>query len=145
MKLAAKTIYAVFFLLTSIYGLLAFIPFTFQQVIKGELFPPLNQFGRMQPYLFWFVLFLVNLAVGVARTRASTLFVSANILLGIYLFRWPVLTHLENNGAAMGWAIAFLAPIVWLTALDWMNDSRTCSGPAKLPTKSARRFAPRGK
>ncbi len=132
MKLAAKTLYVVFFLLTSIYGLLAFVPFTFQQVIKGELFPPLNEFGRLQPYLFWFVLFFVTLAVGVARTRASILFVSANIVLGIYLFRWPVLTHLENNGAAMGWGIAFLAPIVWLTALDWMERFPRLKWSAKI-------------
>ena len=121
MKLVAKSLYVAFFLLTSIYGLLAFVPFTFQQVIKGELFPPLNQFGRLQPFLFWFVLLIIAPAVGLARTRASTLFVSVHILFGLYLFRYPVLIHLENNGASMGWGIAFLVPIVWLTALDWME------------------------
>ena len=121
MRLAAKTLYLFFFLVSSLYGLLAFVPFTFQQVIKGGLFPPLNEFARLQPFLYWFVLLIITLAVGVARTRASTIFVSLHILFGIYLFRWPVLSRLENNGASMGWGIAFLAPILWLTALDWME------------------------
>src|SRR5277367_6951377 len=121
MKLAAKSVFAVFFLLSSIYGLLAFVPFTFQQVIKGQLFPPLNEFGALQPYLYWFVLLIVTPAIGVATTRASTVFLVVHILFGCYLLVRPVLIHLENSETSMVWGVVFLVPIVWLTALDWLE------------------------
>jgi hypothetical protein len=139
-KLAAKSVYAIFFLLTSIYGLLAYVPFTFQQVIKGALFPPLNEFGRIQPYLFWIVLLIIAPAVGVVRTRASTIFLCTHILLGIYLIRWPVLVNLENTGASLRWGIASLAPIVWLAALDWQEYFPSLEWRRKTPDEERPAF-----
>ena len=38
----ARALFALFFMYSSLFCLLAYVPFTFQQVIKGGLIPQLN-------------------------------------------------------------------------------------------------------
>ena len=43
-RVLAKILFAVFFILSSLYCVLAYVPFTAQQVVKGDLIPALNVF-----------------------------------------------------------------------------------------------------
>jgi hypothetical protein len=121
LALIVRAVFAGFFLLTSIYCLLVFVPFTYEQVVKGELLPPLNRFARLQPYLYWIVLLVVAPITGLGRTRLSSAFCLCHILLGVYLLRWPLLTRLESNSSSLAWALAHMVSIVWLAALDWQK------------------------
>ena len=49
-------------LLSSLWALLAYVPFTYQQVHKGGLVPALNAFGRAFPAIFWIALLAVAIS-----------------------------------------------------------------------------------
>ncbi|BDC52382.1 hypothetical protein F183_A46970 [Bryobacterales bacterium F-183] len=117
----SRLIFAGFFLFSSLYCLIAYVPFTYTQMLKGELIPALNQFGRLHPALYWLVLLFGVGAVGVARTRASAWFCGVHILAGLALSRWPLLENLENNTVSLYWGFVMMVPVVWLAALDWQR------------------------
>src|SRR2546422_10023868 len=49
----ARLFFCAFILVTSVYSLLAYIPFTFQWVISFNLIAWLPAFAKFQPYLYW--------------------------------------------------------------------------------------------
>jgi len=59
LSLALRFGVTVTFLMTSLWGLLAYVPFTYQQVHKGKLMPALNAFGQAQPVIYWGLLVAV--------------------------------------------------------------------------------------
>ncbi|MBS1833374.1 MAG: sulfatase-like hydrolase/transferase [Acidobacteria bacterium] len=121
MGVAARLMFAAFFLFSSLYCLMAYVPFTYTQLLKSELIPALNLFARLHPALYWVVLLFGASAAGFARSRASAWFCGAHIVAGLLLFRWPVLQNLQNNTASLYWGFAMLIPVLWLAALDWQR------------------------
>lgn len=53
MTLAIRLFQCVFLCIMATYCLLAYLPFTYQQIIQGNLLPWLGVFGRFQPILWW--------------------------------------------------------------------------------------------
>ncbi len=117
-RVLAKILFAVFFLLSSLYCVLAYVPFTAQQVVKGDLIPALNVFARNQHYLYWLILLLAALAIGVNRSRLSVRFWVFHLGAGIYLLLRPVLAKPDSSIRTLLWAFAMLSPLVWLAVLD---------------------------
>ena len=123
----ARLAYAALQVITAIYCLLAYIPFTYQQVHVGGLLPWLTTFVRIHPYLY-----VVGLAVVAPtilpdlRERRSRILTwalaAASVLAAIGLFIHPVLANLKNDGTSLGWSLAALAPLVWLSACDWLAN-----------------------
>jgi Sulfatase len=124
--LASRLLFSLFFILTSAYCLLAYIPFTYQQVIAGRLFPWVTAFARLFPFLYWAVLCVVGLSMlddlRDARARYVPIgFLALLALLGIPLTLWPVLPSLRTDARSLVLSLAALVPIFCLAALDWLS------------------------
>ena len=110
-KVLAKIVFAIFFLLSSLYCILAYVPFTAQQVVKGDLIPILNVFARHQQYLYWIVLLLAAVAVGVQRSRVHIYFWILHLAAGVFLLLRPVLTNPDPSTRTLIWAFLMLSPL----------------------------------
>ncbi len=114
-------------LLTSLWALLAYVPFTYQQVHRGGLVPALNVFGRIHPEIFWGVLFAVAvifclepLPEGPRKRRSMRLragFWYLHVPLAIYFSIHPVFGAMDNAVSSYVWALAMLVPLVYLSAI----------------------------
>ena len=135
--MVTRTLYAVarlllvlFFLLTSIYCLLAWIPFTYQQIVKGGLLPALTVFVMWHSKIYWAALALAaaTLARDLRRpgTRVPAIgFLAAHAAAGAWLVEHPLLAGLHNEIRSFYWSLAALAPLGWLAALDWTGHWKT--------------------
>lgn len=117
--------YAAFLLITSLYCLLTFIPFTYQQVHVGELLPWLTAFLHLHPYLYWVALVLVlpTLLTDLKAQRSETatgLFLLVAVAAGGLLLLHPLLANLGNDRMSLVWSAAALAPMAWLAGCDWL-------------------------
>ena len=126
--IAGRALFGGFFLLSSLYCLLAYIPFTFQQVIKGRLLPPLNTFGKVHPLLhialFGLALFLLSFDRAHERVSRTGRRLRQGFLLWlfigtVFLCVSPVLGNLENGNASYVWSLVAVVPLLWLGILDW--------------------------
>jgi len=116
-----------FFLLSSLWALLAYVPFTYQQVHKGGLVPALNAFGRLHPLLFWaalaavaIILCLEPLPTGPRQGRAIKLrrwFWYLHVPAAVYFSTHPVLGAMENSSFSYAWSLALLEPLLYLTGI----------------------------
>src|SRR5258707_4221141 len=108
--IAGRISYAVFFFKKKLYCLLAFIPFTYQQVVKARLIPALSQFAQLHPALNGAMLALVLLLLCFDRPASARLpradrrlRLFLMILLAaqtVCLLFKPVLAALENSNAS---------------------------------------------
>lgn len=113
----------------SIYCLIAYIPFTYQQVIRGNLLPALTTAVRFHPLLYWVVFCLLALSLYPAarKNHVKSLvlaFLGTHFLLGLGLVIHPVLTNLRNDRSSLVWSCVFLLPLLWIAVIDW----RMCFG-----------------
>ena len=122
----ARFVFAAFFLITSIYCLLAYIPFTYQQVVVGQLLPWLTTFVRIHPYLYWAALAVVapTLWSGWKRAPKTTAaFLLAMVAGGVALLLHPVLSGLENDLTSLYWCLAAMLPLLGMAVCDWMGKA----------------------
>ena len=128
----------VYFVITSLYCLLAFLPYTFYFLIKAPAYTWMPWFAHHQAALYW--LAAVTLLAGSwdrfrgTKYRKGRLFIAAGALLalGIFITIHPFLRDLGNNAAAYGWSIATLLPVVLVTLLGNADfDPHQRSNPAK--------------
>src|SRR6202040_4007759 len=92
----ARLVVLGFILLSSVYALLAYIPFTYQQVHKGGLLPWLTTFGKIHAQLYWaaFAIACATLAPDLKRARARALvigFAAVYAVAGVLLQFFPVM------------------------------------------------------
>ena len=122
--------------LTSIYCLLAYLPYTYCALIKAP------------PYLWvpWFVhhhvaLHWVALLAGVAafwpdcRTVRFGVLFGMQAVFGAYLIVHPILSNLQNDLSAYVWSAVALLPVILVAAMDQLRDrvdSRTAPGTPSL-------------
>jgi len=122
---AARFCFCAFILLTSVYCLLAYIPFTYQWVIRFNLVSWLPTFVKLHAYLYWVVFGMVAATLAPDLKRVSTKRLTAWFLLlhaaaGACLTVWPLLSKLENDGLSFIWSMVWLFPLLWLAAIDYV-------------------------
>jgi hypothetical protein len=118
LRLAAGT----YFVLTSLYCLLAFLPYTYCAFIKAPPYPWMPWFTHHQAALYW-----VAATAGLVAASGSSLLVSRKnknapflagtcvlIAVGVYLSIWPFLPSLQSNRAAYWWSLVALLPVLAL-------------------------------
>lgn len=115
------------FLLSSLWALLAYVPFTYQQVHKGKLIPALNTFGQAQPLVYWVVLLIVAVIFCVeplptgARQRSAMrlrkLFWLIHVPPGVLFLVHPIFGTMENGTSSYAWALGMFEPIVFLSIM----------------------------
>jgi len=121
-----RLLVVLFILLTSIYCLLAWIPFTYQQVVKGGLLPALTVFVKWHPQIYWlmFALAAGTLRADLRRPKTRWLvltFLGVHGAAGFWLYAHPLLSGLHNEVRSFYWSLVTLAPLVWLAAIDWIG------------------------
>jgi arylsulfatase A-like enzyme len=136
LTVVSRLSFCLFMLITSAYCLLAYIPFTYKWVISFDLVGWLPSFVKFHAYLFWLVLAMVAASLIPELKRRDTRRLAAgfllfHLMLGIGLLVSPVLSGIQNNGISFIWSIAWLFPILWLGAIDYI------SGAAKIEWAAA--------
>ena len=115
------------FLITSLWGLLAYVPFTFQQVHKGKLVPALNAFGSAQPWIYWGIMLAVAAICCVeplpsgprqrSAMRLRAAFWYLHLPLGVFFSVHPIFGSMENGISSYIWALGMFEPILFLCAI----------------------------
>ncbi len=120
-----------YFVLTSLYCLLAFLPYTYTAFIKAPPYPWMPWFTHHQASLYW-----LATAAGIvganfsalrrnwrARNWRLVLQVALAIVVGAYLSARPFLPGIQSNRAAFLWSIGSLLPVIGLALWQRANAS----------------------
>ena len=109
-----------YFVLTSLYCLLAFHPYTYCAFIKAPPYPWMPWFVHHQVSLYWLAV-AAGLGAGNGRSSASDqwrekepyfiLTVASLLLAGIYISIFPFLPGLQSNRETYWWSVASLLPV----------------------------------
>lgn len=114
-----KLIWGIYLVLTSIYSLLAFLPYTYFALIKAPAYSWMPWFAHNHRPLYWLALFAAATASQVGKkTRANFPLFGALTLGGIYLALRPFMPTLQNNWAAYWWSLIALLPLTMTAAVD---------------------------
>lgn len=116
---ALKLLWGIYFLLTSIYCLLAFLPYTYFALIKAPPYDWMPWFAHHQVALYFVALGGVAVTEwqGKKDPKFPILF-GALAVVGFGLAARPFLGALRDNWAAYGWSLIALVPLVLVAAMD---------------------------
>lgn len=139
----ARLILTGFNLLTALYCLLAYLPFTYHQIHVGGLIAWLDTFVRIHPWLNLGLLAVVApLAIepwkqgGWVRWAAAG-FGAYQLGVACVLLVHPVLPGLENNATSFAWSLGALLPLAWLAVLDLAAYASKVQWTERLTGRSA--------
>jgi hypothetical protein len=114
-----KLIWGIYLVLTSIYCLLAFLPYTYFALIKAPAYSWMPWFAHHHRPLYWLSLLAAAVATRTEKkTRADALLFGTLVLGGTYLAARPFMPTLQNNWAAFWWSVIALLPLVMTAASD---------------------------
>lgn len=115
----AKAVWGTYLVLTSVYCLLAFLPYTYVAVIKAPPYAWMPWFANHQALLYWLVLALFAITHW-PKDRGAGFFLIGGFLglVGVYLVARPFLPGLQDNWAAYGWSLAALAPLLLVAGFE---------------------------
>ena len=143
----ARLLSGTYFVLTSLYCLLAFLPYTYTAFIKAPPYPWMPWFAHHQAGLYWLaVAMAMGASWGASRwsrdSRVGGLrFVVGGCLVaaaGIYVTARPFLPALQSDQAAFRWSLAALLPVIGL--VWWKPGEQTPDHGSDNATGSGRPF-----
>jgi hypothetical protein len=122
-----RLVFAGVFLLSMAYGVIAYVPFTYAQVIEGKLSDGLLAFAAAQPLFVWIA--CVALVVAVwnrlrRKERGAWLLLTALLATAVWLTVHPLLASLKNEPRSLWIGLAMTIPVLWLAGLDLANGRR---------------------
>jgi glucan phosphoethanolaminetransferase (alkaline phosphatase superfamily) len=141
LKLAFHTLLralaGIYFILTSLYCLLAFLPYTYCAFIKAPPYPWMPWFTHHQAILYWIAtaagIGTANIRLGRGHsTWKEPRFLLAGVSLaavGVYLSLRPFLPGLQSNLSAYFWSLASLLPLIGLSSWQAANSDSNGSVP----------------
>src|SRR5208283_2085248 len=112
------------FVLTSLYCLLAFLPYTFYFLIKAPAYAWMPWFVRHQAVLYWLAAgatVAANANFSKHKDKRFLTVVGLLAVAGIYLTFRPFLSALEDNRAAYCWSLASLLPLIAISLWKQTN------------------------
>lgn len=130
--LPVRVLFCLVTLLSSLFTLMAFIPFTYEQVHKGGAIEGWLVFVRFQPYIHLIVLMMLASSLREELSHPRTKVLTWGFLVGegcfgaVCLF-YPVLKHLPNNRLSFVFSLILLSPLLVLFAIDWLARVETLS------------------
>lgn len=124
--LAARFAFSAFALVTSFYCLLAYIPFTYRQLIEVHLIGWFTTFERLHPYLYAALLLPVVVTLREERRHPRTAvlsgaFILSQGLVALLLMAYSPLARLRNDRISFIASLAALVPLLWLAAIDLLG------------------------
>ena len=127
----ARLMVAGFVLITSLYCLLAYVPFTYHQIILGGLLPSVTLFAKYHPYLYWLAFLAAAFTLPGLREKKpaflSVLFLIVYTGAGVWLIFHPLLVHLENSISSLYLCLLVLTPLVWMALLMTWSAEQSAS------------------
>jgi hypothetical protein len=119
-----KVFFGAYFALTSLYCLLAFLPYTYYSLIKSPAYSWMPWFARHHDLLFW----LAVLAAAIAfrpgkRSVAYSVCFGVLACMGIYLGIQPFLVGVESNRTAYFGSVMALWTIILVVSLCAFQNS----------------------
>ena len=125
----ARVAAALFFLLTAVYALLVYVPFSYQQFILPEVVPGLSRLVAWHHVLFSAVVAMLAVAfIGDWRNPATrvrtSLFLAAAAGAAAAVAGRPLLPGLRSDGSSLVVCLAALVPVLWIAALDAISHAR---------------------
>lgn len=122
----------IYLLLTSVYCLLAFLPYTYVAVIKEPPYEWISWFVNHQALLY----FILTAGV-VAGRRRQSIVLFLWILPGVYLAVRPFLPTVQDNWPAYVWSLTALLPLAIVAAIelrrDWSKPADGATRESHLP------------
>jgi hypothetical protein len=121
--LGTRIAFGAFWLVTSVYCLLVYVPFSYFGFIQNPLLTWIPLFVNFHPMLYavsWCAVTATLIPhLRHARTRNSAVgFIALNGLACVYVCRHPVLGTVTPDLASYFWSLVSLFPLVWLAVLD---------------------------
>lgn len=125
-----------YFVLTSLYCLLAYLPYTFFFLIKSPPYAWLPWFVHHQALLYW-VAALAALASrwsfhgssSIGKRNPAITF-TALVIAGIYVTFHPFLNNVESTRATYWWSLASLLPWLFMSASQLLDSNITSADEA---------------
>lgn len=112
---ALKIVAGAYFAVTSLYCLLAFLPYTFCAFIKTPPYTWMPWLARHQAALYWLAIAAAMAAGGSlpALWRDKRRLAGMGVLAagGVYVTLFPFLSGVQSNGAAYVWSLVSLVPL----------------------------------
>jgi hypothetical protein len=117
-----KAVSGTYFVLTSLYCLLAFLPYTFCAFIKTPPYAWMPWLAHHQAALYWCALAAALISAWPWQKGHPT-WIGIALLFGagVYLTLRPFLPGLENNSAAYAWSLIALLPLIGIAV--WQSAS----------------------
>ncbi len=122
-RVSLKLLWAAYLLLTSLYCLLAFLPYTYYALIKAPPYEWLPWFAAHHAQLYWLGLLFAGWVSWLQRKRPA--FIALFCFLaaaGTFIAVRPVLPYLHADTHAYVWSVAALIPVFALSLLDVMSE-----------------------
>ncbi len=125
--IAARLIFALLCLITSIYCMLAYLPDIYISFIQAPLYQWLAVLMRLHPYIFATVVLFLSLATLLERRvgrgrRMAFEFVGVQAAVAVFFLWKKPFSHLGNDSLSLLWSFAILFPVLWLGILDWDTE-----------------------
>jgi Sulfatase len=120
-----KIFFGAYFALTSLYCLLAFLPYTYYSLIKSPAYAWMPWFAHHHALLFWVAWLAAAVAYWPAKKRAAYFICFGTLAcVGVFLAVRPFLANVESNRTAYFGSVAALWIIIAVVALYGFRDSR---------------------
>ena len=116
---ALKLLWGIYLLLTSIYCLLAFLPYTYFALIKAPPYHWMPWFSHHQAALYFLVLAGVAIVEWQEGKRPKFVLIFGGLTVaGSGLAARPFLPTLQDSWPAYAWSLVALVPLLLLAAID---------------------------
>jgi Sulfatase len=127
---------AVFFLATTIYAILTYSPFAYEQFIQPNMIAWLSNFVFLHTDFYWLMLCatMLTLAPQLRSGRGRTLawaYLGVGAIVGGFLTATPVLPAGDMPVRSVAVAFAALLPLVWLGLIDRLTGDARASRDAR--------------
>ena len=114
-----KLAWGIYLVLTSIYCLLAFFPYTYFALIKSPAYAWMPWFAQHQGVLFVVLLFGITIAEWTPKKSwGDFLLLGVLLAIGFYLTIRPVMPSLRDDWTAYRWSLVALMPLALTAAID---------------------------
>src|SRR6185503_11057163 len=120
-QIAARIGFLLFFVATSAYCLLTYVPFTWEQLVKPEVFRPLAVFAHLHAWLYLAVVAaaIATMTGEMGRNRILAVLFGLLGAGAVLLFVHPLLPSLGGTFSGYIWGLVALLPVVAWPLVVW--------------------------
>jgi arylsulfatase A-like enzyme len=130
-----KVFWGAYLALTSLYCLLAFLPYTYYALIKAPAYPWMPWFARHHALLFWVAWVAAAVAYWHGKNRMAYFGCFSSLaFLGIFLTVQPFLASIESNREAFWGSLGALWVIILVVSLCGLQGAADSEGETRPGT-----------